>query len=319
MDNLQNTDNVPQVKLGMFRASEHAIAIGNLMVIDDNLDLSPENRRIGAPVDALPTKVMASLTLLCTEGYMDAIIDQKQYHLERGCCLMCLPGFIAEKVNMSEDCRMIIMATAHHFYGKSPMKAPETIRKWLIQQGSPCMIHLPDNLCSDMVRHYLEFRNNLTIVNEEYHPEILMGFTHALAAFLATWLHDKGIREEASSVPRKKELMIKFLNDVHEFCGKERSISFYAKRCCLSPKYFARIITEMLGKKPGDVIKENVILEAKVMLISRSYSVQQVSDKLNFPNSSFFCKYFKSATGCSPRKYQLNGEKATDNQSAAED
>lgn len=319
MDNLQNTDNVPQVTLGMFRPSGHAVAIGNVMVIDDNLDRAPGDRRIGAPVDALPTKIMASLTLLCTEGTMEVVINQKLFHLERGCCLMCLPGFIAEKVKMSEDCRMVIMAAAHHLYGKSPMKAPETIRKWLLQQGSPSMVTLPDSLCSDLVEHYLEFRRSLTVVKQEYHPEILVGFTHTLAAFLASWLHDKGIREEAAPMPRKKELIIKFLNDVHEFCGKERSISFYAERCCLSPKYFARIITETLGKKPGDVIKENVILEAKVMLISKSYSVQQVSDRLNFPNSSFFCKYFKSATGCSPRKYQLNGEKATDNQSAAED
>ena len=73
---------------------------------------------------------------------------------------------------------------------------------------------------------------------------------------------------------------------------------------------FARFITEQMGKKPGEIIKSSVILEAKVMLVSNDLSVQQVSDKLHFPNASFFCKYFKSATGCSPRQYQMYGEKA---------
>lgn len=105
---------------------------------------------------------------------------------------------------------------------------------------------------------------------------------------------------------------MKFLNDVHEFCNKERSVSFYAERCCLSPKYFAKIITDAMGRKPGDIIKDNVILEAKVLLIAKPYSIQQVSDKLNFPNPSFFCKYFKAATGTTPRKYQLRGDKVSE-------
>ena len=60
------------------------------------------------------------------------------------------------------------------------------------------------------------------------------------------------------------------------------------------------------------IIKDNVILEAKVLLIAKSYSIQQVSDKLNFPNPSFFCKYFKAATGTTPRKYQLRGDKVSE-------
>ena len=119
-------------------------------------------------------------------------------------------------------------------------------------------------------------------------------------------------RNRARTLDSEKDLVMKFLNDVHEFCNKERSVSFYAERCCLSPKYFAKIITDAMGRKPGDIIKDNVILEAKVLLIAKSYSIQQVSDKLNFPNPSFFCKYFKAATGTTPRKYQLRGDKVSE-------
>ena len=54
-------------------------------------------------------------------------------------------------------------------------------------------------------------------------------------------------------------------------------------------------------------IKDAVILEAKAMLRKGSYTVQQVSLALNFPNQSFFGKYFKSAVGMSPRQYQQEG------------
>lgn len=41
------------------------------------------------------------------------------------------------------------------------------------------------------------------------------------------------------------------------------------------------------------------------MLRTGNYTVQQVSDALHFPNSSFFGKYFKAAVGCSPRRYAI--------------
>jgi len=159
------------------------------------------------------------------------------------------------------------------------------------------------------------------ISRRRFKDEITASFLHVSTVMLSSWIVSCGLDRENSTLPRKKELAVKFLNDVHEFCGSERSVAFYAGRCFLSPKYFARIITETLGRKPGDVIRENVILDAKVMLITKTCSVQQVSDRLHFPNTSFFCKYFKTATGCSPRQYQLHGEKAAGNpgQSVSED
>lgn len=305
-------DILPKIRLGIFRPSDHALTFDDIALIDDNLDLEPYDRNIGAPIDtSLPTKILMVVCMTCVEGSVDLTLNQADFHMERNDLLLGTPGFIAEKIKMSENCRIIIFTTSNDLLSKSPLKGAETVRKWLIQHGGPVVIHLGEELCGTYVNSYRSFRKAYELAAMEYHPEILMSFTHTALALLATWLTKEVNSSNAVAVPRKKELVLKFLSDVHEFCNVNRSVSFYAEKCCLSPKYFARLITEALGKKPGDIIKENVILEAKVMLISKSYSVQQVSDKLNFPNSSFFCKYFKAATGCSPRKYQLNGEKAT--------
>jgi AraC-like DNA-binding protein len=48
-----------------------------------------------------------------------------------------------------------------------------------------------------------------------------------------------------------------------------------------------------------------VVLESKALLRQNDLTVQQISDLLNFPNPSFFGKYFKGVVGCSPRQYQL--------------
>ena len=83
----------------------------------------------------------------------------------------------------------------------------------------------------------------------------------------------------------------------------QRKIGFYADKLCMTPKYLSQVIHAVSGRHAGDWIRDYVILEAKALLKSRQYTIQQVSDMLNFPNQSFFGTYFKKTVGCSPLTY----------------
>lgn len=74
----------------------------------------------------------------------------------------------------------------------------------------------------------------------------------------------------------------------------------------ITPKYFSVLIKKVSGKTAGEWIDEYVLLEARALLKSRQYTVQQVSDMLSFPNQSFFAKYFKAHTGLTPTQYQTS-------------
>ena len=49
---------------------------------------------------------------------------------------------------------------------------------------------------------------------------------------------------------------------------------------------------------------DNVILEIKALLQSTSLSIQEISNRLSFPDQSFFGRYFKKHTGKSPLQYR---------------
>lgn len=105
---------------------------------------------------------------------------------------------------------------------------------------------------------------------------------------------------------RREELLSKFISLVEKNFMKERTVLFYAKKMCLSPKHLSTVIKEVSGRPAGDWIDSQVILKAKMLLRNTGMSVQEISDTLNFTNQSFFGKYFKQKTGMSPRTFRSN-------------
>lgn len=141
-----------------------------------------------------------------------------------------------------------------------------------------------------------------------YAKEVMTGFVKVGTAILAQWINNNMEKDDEQTKSRDGLMFKKFLHLVQEKCPSERKVSWYASQFFLSPKYFAKIIFDVSGKHVGEWVKDYVILEAKTMLRSGNYTVQQVSQMLNFPNASFFGKYFKSGVGCSPGEYMMEGE-----------
>ena len=113
-------------------------------------------------------------------------------------------------------------------------------------------------------------------------------------------------RQQLKHVENRQQLLFeKFLEQVQTHYTEHRSVGFYAEQLCLTPKYLSQVILKASGRYANDWIRDYVILEAKALLKSGRYTVQQVGDLLNFPNASFFGRYFKAVVGCSPRRYMM--------------
>ena len=110
--------------------------------------------------------------------------------------------------------------------------------------------------------------------------------------------------EEPKKSKRKEEIFKQFIAAVQDNYTKERNVIFYADKLCVSPKYLSAVVHEVSGKHATNWINEYVILECKAMLKVEGDSVKNVCNRLNFPNQSFFAKYFKQHTGMTPREYK---------------
>lgn len=103
---------------------------------------------------------------------------------------------------------------------------------------------------------------------------------------------------------RAEEYFRQFTELLGEHYKHERSVGFYARQLCITPKYLTTLIKRISGKSVSEWIDNYVILEAKTLLKYSNMSVQEIAYYLNFPNQSFFGSYFKRNTGMSPSQYK---------------
>lgn len=103
---------------------------------------------------------------------------------------------------------------------------------------------------------------------------------------------------------RAEEYFRQFTELLGEHYKHERSVGFYARQLCITPKYLTTLIKRISGKSVSEWIDNYVILEAKTLLKYSTMSVQEIAYYLNFPNQSFFGSYFKRNAGMSPSQYK---------------
>jgi two-component system response regulator YesN len=71
-----------------------------------------------------------------------------------------------------------------------------------------------------------------------------------------------------------------------------------------SPQHLSRIFKEELGMTLSDYITQVRVEEAKRLLRISDFSVTEISDQLNFYDSTYFAKVFKKETGMTPTEFK---------------
>ncbi len=117
-------------------------------------------------------------------------------------------------------------------------------------------------------------------------------------------------REEKKDVVvrnRQQEIFDKFVALVNEYGAREHSVRFFADKLCLTEHYISKVVASVSGKTAKDWIEKAIVTSAEIQLRHSSKQVSEIAEELNFPNASFFCKFFKRVTGVTAMEYRKRG------------
>jgi AraC-like DNA-binding protein len=73
---------------------------------------------------------------------------------------------------------------------------------------------------------------------------------------------------------------------------------------CLTERYLGTVIRQASGTTAKEWIDLALITRIKVELRHTDKSVTQIAEEMNFPNPSFFSKYFKRLTNMTPAEFR---------------
>lgn len=129
---------------------------------------------------------------------------------------------------------------------------------------------------------------------------------HLLSTFLWYVDHLWSRHEEASrqSQSREQQLFSDFIQLLSRDVAREHQVDYYASQLCLSTRYVSTLIKKVSGRAAKEWIDDALISRIKIELKHSNKSIAQISDEMNFPNPSFFSKYFKRETGMTPGRYR---------------
>ena len=147
------------------------------------------------------------------------------------------------------------------------------------------VLSLPDQIIQHVERSE-DVAGIFIVISKNFMEEIIPHIQNTLPAFFYI-----------------KEHPVTELNAEEIGCIKEYH-SFYAGKLCVTPKYLSLLVKNVSNRTAGEWIDNYVVLEAKALLSSSTLSIQEISDRLNFANQSFFGKYFKQHAGISPTEYR---------------
>ena len=228
-------------------------------------------------------------------------IDLKKYEITVNTQVVLLPGVVISLDEKSDDFRVSFFTSHIEMFREACIRFEPSFFHFIKEK--PCytlpseftapingLLHATSAIYADTDHRFRNqiARNHLQSFLLDVYDKVHRLFTH----------------KEIEGGSRPNELFHKFVALVHEYCCSQRDVVFYAGKLCISTKYLTSICRSLTGHSAKKVIDDFTALEIKVLLQSTDLSIQEIADRLSFPDQSYLGRYFKRHEGVSPMEYR---------------
>ena len=252
-----------------------------------------------------PGRLDAFVIGVGTEGETTFTSNLKEYRLKKDSLFIVGPKHILQ-IQSNNSFKAHVLVISPDFLRRINIDTKHLLPLFL-QFGSRHCMELTHAECQSLRSFISMVEQELEGPETDFAIEIVSGLIAATiykVGDILTHYMEKHPEMDNPVHNRAEEYFKQFTELLGEHYTRERSVGYYARQLCITPKYLTTLIKRISGKSVSEWIDSYVILEAKTLLKYSNMSVQEIAYYLNFPNQSFFGSYFKRNTGMSPSQYK---------------
>lgn len=299
-----NCKGIKSVKIEDFKNTDFAVDY-----VDEDFVLVRDFKGIPHEKDS-PVRMDCFFIIHCIEGNIQIFLNGKEYNLETGNVLFCLPSMVINRVMTSVEHQMMIVGFSTRLLSRA---IPRSKGLWY----AGCYLYqnpvheLPRECIVDIGMYKPLIEEKIKRFDRPYSQYILHILLSAMFCEIMSYFQELAEKEKKDVIKgftQAEQIFRRFMDKVISDQGVHRSVEYYATELFYTPKYLSKIVRQVSGKSPSTVIHEQAIEQIKYQLKRTEKPIKQIADDFNFPNISFFGKYVKKHLGVSPSQYRKMDE-----------
>lgn len=277
--------------------------------LSDDLFIAELQYESDMDVIEYPCRFNGYIAFFCYQGRFDVDLNLRTFQVREGSLFLYTPGNIVRASAISQkdkkNVKFTIIAVSNDLMRQTHFDFNKLYNESLRLLEDPCV--LINGTEREICRKYLDL---IREISASQVPNI----KDAVAALISSTFYMMGAlwadkltlarKQNENKSLRSKAVFEDFLALVRDNHNKERSLSFYADKLYLTPKYLSKLVKNVSGKSAHEWIDSFVISEAMNMLKYSDMSIKSIVWELNFPNQTTFYRFFKANTGMTPSEYR---------------
>lgn len=296
-----------------------SLAKHSVGLYDNKLMLLSDIHKLKDVFESENNIIDALILALVTDGHINLVTENEELQLKRGDFFACSPHYIIKRSMASMDFEALAIALSSDYCIElADMTGLDWTFRRMMQQHE--IIHLED-LQIESFRHMFDFLNfKIQSPDTSNKGKCINHLLLSLIYQLFDMRTPKEIPQQNYS-PQENLIqrflkLLKASNPINSLTGPADSLHStgylsvyeYADLLCVTPKYFSMTCKRLTGMTAGQIIDEEIMTTAKLLLRDNTKSIKQIAEMLGFANQSHFGTFFSRKTGMSPQMFR-NGDK----------